>query len=66
MPLIDKSYRTVAAREGRASVGNGFSGFTALQVAFSRRDLVGKVASQSPVHFVFAGPVNTIQQVAWA
>ena len=64
VPLIDRTYRTVTAREGRASVGNGFTGFTALQVAFRKPDLVGKAASQSPAHFVFEGPVNVIQQFA--
>lgn len=49
VPAIDERYRTAALREYRASVGYGFGGLAALDVAFSYPELFGKVAAQSPM-----------------
>ena len=64
VPFIDATYRTVATPEGRASIGNGFAGYTALQVAFAKPETVGNVASQSPAHFIFEAPRVSIEQLA--
>ena len=53
VPFVDTTYRTVASREGRASIGGGFPGYTALVLAFGRSDLVGKTAGLTPAMLVF-------------
>ncbi len=47
VPFVDANFRTVAAAEGRASVGAGWFAFTALYVAFDHPGLISKVAVQS-------------------
>ncbi len=47
VPLMDSTYRTIASAEGRASIGMGFPGVTALAVALSQPGVVGKVGLQS-------------------
>ena len=49
LPTIEERYRTAAGRRARASVGYGFGGLAALDVAFSYPELFGKVAAQSPM-----------------
>ena len=63
IPFIDTTYRTLDSREGRASVGGGFAGYTALSLAFQRTDLVEKVGALSPANLVFAGPTAALQRL---
>jgi len=51
IPMIDEQFRTIAAPEGRASVGMGFAGPTALACATGQPGLVGKLATQSSFMF---------------
>ena len=61
IPFIDATYRTIDSREGRASVGGGRAGYTALSLAFQRTDLVEKVGAMTPVNIVFAGPAAALR-----
>jgi len=47
VPFVDANYRTVAAPEGRASVGQGWFSYPALYAAFAHPGVVGKVGVQS-------------------
>ncbi len=47
VPEIDRSYRTLATVESRASVGADFAGYGALFSAFRHPGIVGRVATQS-------------------
>ncbi len=51
VPLIDKTYRTLALPEARASVGHGFGGYPAWHVTFKNPGLVRKVGTQSAFMF---------------
>ncbi len=53
IPMIDRTYRTVASREGRAHIGGGFSGFSALHVAFWRPEQSAGVGTFSAVMLDF-------------
>jgi enterochelin esterase family protein len=44
---IDKTYRTIAKREGRALLGVSMGGYGALNIAFSRPEVFGAVATHS-------------------
>lgn len=44
---IDKNYRTIAKREGRALLGVSMGGYGALNIAFSHPDVFGVVATHS-------------------
>lgn len=46
-PFVDGRYRTRAERDGRALVGGGFAGYEALDAAFRRPDVFGRVSTQS-------------------
>jgi enterochelin esterase-like enzyme/outer membrane protein assembly factor BamB len=48
-PAIEARYRTAAGRDARASIGYGFGGLAALDLAFSYPELFAKVAAQSPM-----------------
>ena len=47
VPFIDANYRTIPEPKGRASVGGGFMGVSALEVGLKKPDIFGKVAAQS-------------------
>jgi len=47
VPFVDANYRTIAAPEGRASVGQGWFSYPALFAAFAHPGVVGKVGVQS-------------------
>jgi enterochelin esterase-like enzyme/outer membrane protein assembly factor BamB len=47
VPFVDGKYRTKAERGGRATVGGGFAGYEALDAAFRRPDVFGRVSTQS-------------------
>jgi enterochelin esterase-like enzyme/outer membrane protein assembly factor BamB len=47
VPFVDGRYRTRAERGGRALVGGGFGGYEALDAAFRRPDVFGRVSTQS-------------------
>ena len=47
IPFVEQSYRTVTNRNGRANVGNLFSGFMAFFATFQRPDLFSGFAIQS-------------------
>ncbi len=47
IPFIDKTYRTIASAEGRASVGAGLSGSDAWYCVLKHPGLVGRVGTQS-------------------
>jgi enterochelin esterase-like enzyme/outer membrane protein assembly factor BamB len=49
VPIIEGRYRVRPGRDARASVGYGFGGLAALDLAFTYPDLFGKVAAQSPM-----------------
>jgi len=44
---VDKTYRTIAKREGRALLGVSMGGYGALNIAFSRPGVFGAVATHS-------------------
>ncbi len=44
---VDKTYRTIAKREGRALLGVSMGGYGALNIAFSRPEVFGAVATHS-------------------
>jgi enterochelin esterase-like enzyme len=46
-PFVDGRYRTRAERSGRALVASGFAGYEALDAAFRRPDVFGRVSTQS-------------------
>ncbi len=54
IPFVDATYRTVAAPEGRASVGMYFSGVGALVSALQHPELFKKVAVQSALLLTFS------------
>ncbi len=45
VPRIDRLFRTVATRDGRAFVGFSMGGYGALRLGFAHHDLVGTIAS---------------------
>lgn len=47
IPFIDRSYRTIRSRQGRAHIGANLSGFAALYCAFSRPSDAAKVGTHS-------------------
>ncbi len=47
IPFVDQRYRTLANRDGRANIGNLFSGFMAFHATFQRPDLFSGFAIQS-------------------
>ena len=47
VPFVDKTYRTVATADGRATIGAGFPGADAWFCALKHPGLVGKMAGQS-------------------
>jgi enterochelin esterase-like enzyme len=49
VPAIEARYRTADDRNSRASIGYGFGGLAALDLAFTYPDKFGKVAAQSPM-----------------
>ena len=51
VPFIDKNYRTIDSSNGRASIGAGFTGATAVACTFQKPHLIGKLGCQSPVMF---------------
>ncbi len=46
IPFMDSTYRTIPSAEGRASLGNGSTGFPALVCALMQPGVIGKVATQ--------------------
>lgn len=48
IPYIDKTYRTIATREGRAIEGHSMGGFGSLHLGFKYTDLFGSVAAFAP------------------
>ena len=48
-PAVDERYRTREDRDSRASIGYGFGGLAALDLAFTYPDTFGRVAAQSPM-----------------
>lgn len=44
---VDKTYRTIATREGRSLLGISMGGYGALNIAFSHPDVFGAVATHS-------------------
>ena len=63
VPFVDSTYRTIANREGRASIGSGFPAYAALFVAFQQPNLVAKAAALSPPGLVFSAPAALLRQV---
>ncbi|HPF41863.1 MAG TPA: PQQ-binding-like beta-propeller repeat protein [Phycisphaerae bacterium] len=59
IPAVDAKYRTIAKPEGRASIGQGFMGFTAIALTFEKQGVVGKVGCQSP--FMFGSMASAIE-----
>jgi S-formylglutathione hydrolase FrmB len=54
---VDRTYRTIATREGRAIAGLSMGGFGALQLGMRHPDLFAAVASHSGVDaLLYAGP----------
>lgn len=53
IPFIDRTYRSIPSREGRAHIGAGFSGYTALYCAFKRPAEAAKVGTHSAVMLDF-------------
>ncbi|HET9317762.1 MAG TPA: PQQ-binding-like beta-propeller repeat protein, partial [Vicinamibacteria bacterium] len=47
VPFVDGRYRTRTERGARAIVGGGFAGYEALDAAFRRPDVFGRVSTQS-------------------
>jgi enterochelin esterase-like enzyme/outer membrane protein assembly factor BamB len=47
VPFVDRTYRTRAERGARAVFGTGFAGYEALDAAFRRPDLFGRLSTQS-------------------
>ena len=47
VPFVDGRYRTRTERGARALVGGGFAGYEALDAAFRRPDVFGRVSTQS-------------------
>ena len=58
---IDKNYRTLARREGRALLGVSMGGYGALNIAFSRPEVFGVVATHSAMLLT---EIPTIEQGA--
>lgn len=59
VPHVDEKYRTIASADGRASVGMGFTGMTAMYCAFKNAGVVSKVGLQSPFIFeMLRGPID--------
>jgi len=48
-PAIEERYRVRTGRDARASIGYGFGGLAALDLAFTYPEMFGKVAAQSPM-----------------
>ncbi len=55
IPFIDKTFRTQATPESRASIGQGFAGALAIKCAAAGEGKVARVGCQSPFFF---GPVT--------
>ncbi len=53
IPMIDRTYRTIGSRDGRAHIGGGFSGFSALYCAFWRPEQSARVGTLSAVMLDF-------------
>ncbi len=51
VPFIDKNYRTIDSPSGRASIGAGFTGASAVACTFQKPHVIGKLGCQSPVMF---------------
>ncbi|MCH8149778.1 MAG: hypothetical protein IH987_17635, partial [Planctomycetes bacterium] len=51
VPFIDENYRTIETPEGRACIGAGVDGFTALACGFANPTMFGRIAAQSA--FIF-------------
>ncbi|MCB9851718.1 MAG: PQQ-binding-like beta-propeller repeat protein [Phycisphaerales bacterium] len=51
IPAVDEKFRTIATPAGRAYVGQGFMGFTAIALSLEKPGIVGKVGCQSPFMF---------------
>ena len=51
VPYIDKNYRTIDSPKGRASIGAGFTGASAVACTLQKPHLIGKLGCQSPVMF---------------
>ena len=56
LPHVDSTYRTVAAREGRAIGGISRGGVWALEIGFRHPDLFGTVGAHSPALSVNMAP----------
>jgi enterochelin esterase-like enzyme len=55
--LVDRQYRTVARREGRALFGHSMGGFGALAIGFKHPDRFGFVYASSPSRIAFTGTI---------
>ncbi len=57
--FIDENYRTIASPKGRASIGVGFVGATAVSTVLEKPNLIGKIGCQSP--FIFGSTMDGIK-----
>jgi enterochelin esterase-like enzyme len=67
LPEVDRHFRTIAGREGRAVVGKSSGGFGALRLAMDRPDCVAAVASHAgdALFEVSMRPVLTTAAIAF-
>ena len=61
VPFIDENYRTIKTPEGRASIGAGVDGYTALSCGFANPTLIGRIAAQSA--FIFDQKERELREV---
>ncbi len=61
VPFIDENYRTIRTPEGRASIGAGPDGTTALSCGFANPTLIGGIAAQSA--FIFDQKEKELREV---
>ena len=62
VPYIDRNFRTITDREGRANIGGGWAAFPTIYTSFAYPDIVGNVAVQSMAQIVFPAPKNLLMQ----
>jgi enterochelin esterase-like enzyme/outer membrane protein assembly factor BamB len=61
VPFVDGRYRTRAERRDRAVVGGGFAGYEALDAAFRRPEVFGRVSTQSA--FMLTEGLNELKKL---